>query len=78
MGDLNVHEASWLKFSDGTSVEGRELHEFCRERGLDERVRARTRGNNLLDLVLTDLGSLVKARVVPGISDHDVLLFSLD
>ena len=74
IGDLNVHEASWLRYSDGTSIEGRELHEFCRERGLDERVRAPTRGNNLLDLVLTDLGALVRAKVVPGLSDHEAVL----
>ncbi len=78
VGDLNVHEVSWLRFSDGTSVEGRELHEFCRERGLDERVRAPTRNDYLLDLVLTDLGSLVRTKVVPGISDHEAVLFSMD
>ncbi len=78
VGDLNVHETSWLRFSDGSSPEGRELHGFCRERGLDERVRKPTRGENLLDLVLADLGSLVKARVIPGISDHEAVLFSLD
>ncbi len=74
VGDLNVHEASWLRFSNGTSLEGQELHAVCREHGLEERVRAPTRNDYLLDLVLTDLGSLVKPRVVPGISDHDAVL----
>ena len=78
LGDLNVHEASWLKHSDGTSVEGRELHEFCRERGLDEKVRTPTRGANLLDLVLTDLGPLVRAKVIPGVSDHEAVLCTFE
>ena len=35
MGDLNVHEISWLKHSEGSSLEGRELLAFakyCRTR----------------------------------------------
>ena len=78
IGDINVHEQSWLRFSDGTSPEGRELYHFCRERGWDERVRAPTRNKNLLDLVLTDLGSLVTARVTPGISDHEAILCTMN
>ncbi len=79
VGDLNVHQESWLKHSsDGNTTEGKELHAFCRERGLDERVRKPTRGNNLLDLVLTDLASLVKCRVISGISDHEAVLSTFE
>ncbi len=74
MGDFNVHEAAWLRYSAGTSREGRELHEFCAERGLEEHVGEPTRGEYLLDLVLSDLGSLVKAKTVPGIADHNGIL----
>ena len=28
LGDMNVHEKSWLKYSDGTSAEGRELRDL--------------------------------------------------
>ena len=70
IGDLNVHEASWLKYSSGTSVEGRELHEFCSERGLAQYVDGPTREQNLLDLLISDLGSLAKVKIVPAIADH--------
>ena len=34
IGDLNVHEETWLKYSSGTSIEGRTLHDYCAELGL--------------------------------------------
>ena len=78
VGDMNVHEASWLKFSDGTSPEGRALRDVACCHGWDERVRKPTRGGNLLDLVLTDLGSAVTTRLAAGISDHQVVLGFVD
>ena len=77
LGDMNVHEESWLRFSDGTSPEGRVLRDIACSHGLEERVRKPTRGAYLLDLVLSDLGSDVKVRPVPGISDHSAVLGSL-
>ncbi len=77
LGDMNVHEASWLRFSNGTSVEGRALRDKCSELGLEQHVRKRTRGEYLLDLVLSDLGSDVRTEVVPGIADHEGVLVSL-
>eukprot|EP00969_Alexandrium_andersonii_P040758 1786401-Alexandrium_andersonii.AAC.1 len=50
IGDLNVHNAQWLRFSSHTAPEGRLLQEWCMERGFRERVRAPTRGPHLLDL----------------------------
>ena len=78
LGDMNVHEQSWLSFSDGSSIEGRALRDLACSHGLEERVRKPTRGPYLLDLVLTDLGSEVKARPVPGVSDHSAVLGSLE
>ena len=74
LGDMNVHEQSWLQFSDGTSPEGRALRDIACSHGLEERVRKPTRGPYLLDLVLTDLGAEVKARVIPGVSDHSAVI----
>ena len=54
MGDMNVHEVDWLKFSNRSSLEGRELQAFSNIAGLSERVGKPTRGDNLLDLVLSD------------------------
>ena len=74
MGDLNVHEPAWLRYSAGTTPEGRELHGFCSERGLHQHVREPTRGEYLLDLVISDLGPLIKTKVVAGIADHSGVL----
>ena len=56
LGDMNVHEEGWLRFSDGTSIEGRLLRDVACSHGWEERVRKPTRGQHLLDLVLTDFG----------------------
>ena len=74
---MNVHNAAWLPYSSGTSPEGRELQAWCLESGFEERVRKPTRGNYLLDLCLTDMGSKVRANVVAGISDHDAVFGSI-
>ena len=77
LGDMNVHEETWLRFSHGTSVEGRALRDLCSELGLEQHVRKPTRGEYLLDLVLSDLGSDVRTGIVPGIADHEGVLVSL-
>ena len=48
--------------------------EACTELGLRQIIREPTRGKYLLDLVLTDLGDLVKARVLESIADHRSVL----
>ena len=75
VGDMNVHHASWLQHSSqGNTPEGRALWNFCRESGFEERVRKPTREGNLLDLVLTDLGTCVQCAVLPKIQDHSQVL----
>ena len=74
MGDFNVHEAAWLRYSDGSTPEGRALQSFSNISGFDEKVGAPTRGDYLLDLVLSDLGSDLKCKVVDGVSDHEAVL----
>ena len=74
MGDMNVHEVSWLRYSDGTSEEGRELQALSNITGLEEKVGAPTRGDNLLDLVLSDLAGELKCTVKDGVSDHNAVL----
>ena len=77
LGDFNVHESAWLRYSSGTSRDGRELYEFCVERGFEEHVGEPTRGEYLLDFVLSDLGPLVNAKAVLGIADHKGVLGKL-
>ena len=78
LGDMNVHEAAWLKHSDGSTPEGRALKDVACCHGWEERVKKPTRGPYLLDLVLTDMGTAVKTTVSAGISDHRVVLGSVD
>lgn len=75
---INARANSWPRFSNRTSPEGRELHMFCRERGLEEKVGSPTRNDHLLDLVLTDLDDSISARVIPGISDHEAVFIDFN
>ena len=76
MGDVNVHNPGWLRFSRRDSPEGTELEAVCCENGLRQLVTKPTRGPYLLDLVLTDFTSGIRCKVVPGIhgNDHDGVL----
>jgi hypothetical protein len=76
LGDMNVHHTRWLRHSARTSTEGVALKDFCDASGLRQVVRAPTRGDHLLDLVLTDTDDL-KCRVLPKIADHCALLCTL-
>ena len=79
VGDMNVHNNRWLTFSNGVAPEGHELEAVCASHGLSQRVKGPTRGEHLLDLVLTDLAPYTKCKVVPGIleNDHDGVLVSV-
>ena len=76
IGDFNVHAKQWLKWSSGESPEGLALESVCHEVGARQMVRNPTRNEYLLDLVLTDLDD-VKAKVTPGVSDHEIVTASL-
>ena len=78
IGDLNAHHIRWLRYSSENSPEGEALHNFCQDYGFIELVGAPTRDNYLLDLVLTDLHSAARARVLPGVSDHSMVLAIFD
>ena len=71
VGDLNVHNEAWLKYSTGTTPEGRALQHFCAEHGLEEKVKKPTRGENLLDLVLTSAfqGCFLRRKCLAAVSD---------
>ena len=47
-GDLNIHHARWLRYSNGNSVEGAELKVFADNLGLLQLVREPTREQYLL------------------------------
>ena len=74
LGDFNVHNKAWLKYSSHDSPEGYALQNFCQRHGFQNYVTMPTRGNHLLDLVLSDLADHVRCEVLPPISDHNLVL----
>ena len=76
VGDLNVHNLAWLKHSARNSPEGRALQDLCEEVGLQQLVREPTRGEYLLDLVLSDFEG-VKCKVEPEVADHKLVAATL-
>ena len=76
VGDMNVHERAWLRHSQGSSVEGKELRAVAQYFGMRQFVHEPTRGDNLLDLVLSDLEN-VSCSVKPKIADHNGVLVTL-
>ena len=75
IGDLNVHNTQWLKYSLGNTPEGRELQDIAVKEGLRQIVKTPTRYENLLDLVITDLPS--KATVGGTNRDHGYILIEM-
>ena len=72
VGDLNVHHVSWLRFSNADTPRGRHLKEFCDGQGLRQLVSQPTRGDYLLDLVLSSNAN-VQVSVEGKIADHACL-----
>ncbi len=79
VGDFNVHNVEWLRFSNGMSPEGKALEDACTARGLKQHVKKPTRGHYLLDLVLSNFASGVRCKIIPGVKndDHDGVLASI-
>ena len=73
MGDLNVHHAKWLRFSNGNSIVGADLKAFSENYGLHQLVKEPTRNEYLLDLLLTDIAG-AKVKVGSYVADHKYLL----
>ena len=69
LGDLNVHSIRWLMHSARESVEGRLLQDISSKHCFRQVVREPTRGEHLLDLVLTDVPGC-KAKPCAAVADH--------
>ena len=75
--DLNIHHKKWLRWLSGNSAEGEKLRTVCVDSGLKQLVHGPTRGDYLLDLVLSDCEG-VKCKKLPQIADHSLILAELD
>lgn len=73
VGDVNVHSVLWLQFSARETQEGECMRSTAADLGLKQFVEEPTRGDYLLDLVLSNL-SEVKVDVIEKISDHRAVL----
>ena len=71
-GDVNVHSERFLKYSNGETTEGRAMSAVCANLQAVQSVKGATRGEYLLDLIITDLPD-VKASILPQISDHAIV-----
>ena len=74
-GDFNVHNSSWLQ-SSRASLAGEAAEDMCALHGLTQHVAEPTRGNNTLDLIMSDFQEPVEVDVLPpvGKSDHAVVV----
>ena len=76
-GDMNVHHKGWLNFSTGTTPEGRALFDVSCVHYVRECTKLPTRGPNLLDLTLTNIAECVSCKIIPGVSDHEMVLCTI-
>ena len=76
MGDFNVHHQDWHS-STHTSTAGRSLLEFCEYNGLSQLVTEPTRGNAILDLVITEYEGHILYHPHLGTSDRVNLIIHL-
>lgn len=77
VGDMNIHHAKWLRFSNGNSAAGELFHTTCKTFGLRQMVRQPARGKYLLDLVLSSLPDETSVRVLSSITDHQLVFVNL-
>lgn len=85
-GDFNAPNINWEnnEVNENTTISERQ-HEVLNEHGLNQLVREPTRrqgdSQSILDLVLTtgnNTNMVNTINIVPGISDHDIVAFSLN
>ena len=81
LGDFNLPDINWdtCSFIPGGRypAHSKLMLDLAQDYNLHQIVREPTRENNILDLCFTnDPSFLIKARVTPGISDHDAVVIT--
>ena len=82
-GDFNLPDWDWtvpsLKPGCSYVTNHERLADIMEDHGLSQHVTRPTRGDNTLDLLLTNKpNSTIQSQVIPDISDHDVPLVEVD
>ena len=78
-GDFNCPDIDWENMSVNQNAQDKEIQKALMEvivsHSITQIHELPTRGENLLDLILTSNPSLIKSSTnVPGISDHDIII----
>lgn len=82
-GDFNTPDISWdTEYSSRSSASDR-LLEIIDDHDLSQHIKEPTRQDrntqNILDLILSNNPNIIEnVRVIPGISDHDIVLFTVN
>ena len=77
IGDFNVHHTDWLG-SRVTDAAGRLTHQLAISLGLQQIVEEPTRGDQILDLAMTDLSASSTTFANLGTSDHNPVLVRVE
>ena len=82
-GDFNIPDWDWtvpsLKPGCNYVTNHKRLTDIMEDHGLSQHVTYPTRGDNTLDLLLTNRpNSTIQSQVIPGIFNHDVPLVEVD
>ena len=81
-GDFNAPNHKWndLEPTTNWSFNSERLLKIIDDRGLTQLVQELTKPNiNIIDLVLTNNNNIMNdAGIIPGISDHDMVLFEVN
>ena len=79
MGDFNYSDIDWEEMESGPN--GKDFLELVEDCFLFQQVELPTRGNNILDLLLSSERNMVEEMEVKcpvSTSDHNVLIFKLN
>ena len=75
MGDFNIWQRSWLKYSPCDTPSGNKIKDIAHKYGRKQLVKERTHiHGNLLDLVLSSLSFPTVCELTPRIADHNGIL----
>ena len=82
-GDFNAPDINWDNEYSSHSPASDRLLEIIDDHDLSQHVKEPTRrdssSQNILDLILSNNSNIIEnVKVVPGISDHDIVLFSVN
>jgi len=73
VGDINIHHRKWLVHSNANTNSGQLLQDIATGHNLSQLISHPTRGDYLLDLVLTDMRAWASTRVLPPVADHAIV-----